>query len=58
MQLTIKDSNKHFFTRIQIEREKINNKLVTKHENLNVQERYQRILQIFSSFCCLTNGVL
>lgn len=47
MQLTIKDSNKHFFTRIQIEREKINNKLVTKHEHLNVQERYQRILQIF-----------
>lgn len=49
MQLTIKDSNKYFFTKIQIEREKIN-KLVTQHENLNAQEHYQKILEIFSSF--------
>lgn len=57
MQLTIKDSNKYFFTKIQIERAKIN-KLVTQHENLNAQEHYQKILEIFSSFCCLNNGLL
>lgn len=55
MQLTIKDSNKHFFTRIQIEREEINNKLVHSMKIEMLKSAIKEYYRYFSLFCCLTN---